>query len=306
MTMKMKLIHVLGCALAALMIISCEKEIPVPPARTMDPDIEWDFISRYPDATVSDISKFSEEGKTMTEIDFVDKDGFRNHSIYVNSRWMITEKTYDVEDFLYSIPRKVARTYISTGIENEVYRPGSDYYYVLEIARSGFDKKQYEFRCLAPFDDGIDTAENLVYEMVIDEDGTLLTCVHYHFNRSIWWYDITSSYQTVRSKYPNATMLGAVNDGGSNVLFIRDNGIMKTVTTRNRGDGFTWIDTRYPLDINTPLPASVLATKEEYAAKHPGEPFYALYSVDCPEGHFYGLTFGSELNNTTFFSRAEE
>ena len=146
--------------------------------------------------------------------------------------------------------------------------------------------------------------ENEVYHRGSDW-CTLLTCVHYHFNQSIWWYDITSSYWAVRNKYPSATMLGAVNDGGRNVLFIRDNGIVKTVTTKDLGDDFVWTQTSYPLDINTPLPESVLADKERYAAEHPGKPFYALHVVDFPEGHFYGLTFGSELNWTMFYSKAE-
>ena len=305
MMKKRTIFNGLACALTALLIVSCDKESPVPARPALDPTVEWDFHSRYPNASISDSWEIEQEGKTVTEFDFIDGDGFECTTIYQDREWMITEKTFDVEDFLYAIPRKVARTYISTGIENEVYHRGSDWYYVHEIARRGFDKKQYEFRCVAPFDDGFDTAENLVYEIVIDEDGTLLTCVHYHYNQSIWWYDITSSYWAVRNKYPSATMLGAVNDGGRNVLFIRDNGIVKTVTTKDLGDDFVWTQTSYPLDINTPLPESVLADKERYAAEHPGKPFYALHAVDFPEGHFYGLTFGSELNWTMFYSKAE-
>ena len=305
MIMKRTISNLLVCALTALLILSCEKQTPAPSKPGLDPTVEGDFHERYPDATISDSWEIEQEGSTVTKFEFIDGDGFNCCTIYKDKRWMITEKTYDVEDFLYAIPRKVARAYIGTGIENEVYHRGSDYYHVHEIARCGFEKKQYEFRCLAPFDDGYDTAENLVYEIVIDEDGTLLTCVHYYFNQSIWWYDITSSFWAVRNKYPDATMLGAVNDGGNNVLFIRDNGIVKTVTTKNRGNGFVWTRTSYPLDINTPLPESVLADKEKYAAEHPEKPFYALYAVDFPEGHFFGLTFGSELNWTMFYSEAE-
>ena len=41
------------------------------------------------------------------------------------------------------------------------------------------------------------------------------------------------------------------------------------------------------------------------ATTFPDKPFYALSAVDLPEGHFYGLTFGSELNWTMFYSKAE-
>lgn len=305
--MKRMIFNLLICALSALVIMSCEKETPVRPQRALDHYIELDFFSRYPGVSLTDFSEYedSKDGKTVTGIHFVDGNGIQGFSVYKNGMWMITEKNYDVEDFLYAIPRKVARTYIGTGIENEVYHRGSDWYYVHEIARRGISKKQYEFLCTAPFDDGYDTAENLVYDIIIDEDGTLLTCAHDVFNPSIWWYDITTSMDAVRNKYPGATILGAVNDAGNNVLFVRDEGIVKIVTTKNRGDGFVWTSTSYPLDINTPLPESVMADKERYAEKHPDKPFYALSAVDLPEGHFYGLTFGSELNWTMFYSKAE-
>ena len=305
MMMKRTIFNLLACALAALLIMSCGKETPVPVKPAVDEMVEWDFHSRYPDATISDCWEIEEDGSTVAKFDFIDGDGNKCFAVYKDGMWMITEKTYDVDNFLYAIPRKVARTYIGTGIENEVYHRDSDWYYVHEIARSGIVKKQYEFLCTAPFDDGYDTAENLVYDIVIDEDGTLLTCTHDIYNPSIWWYDITTSLNAVRSKYPAATVLGAVNDAGNNVLFIRDDGIVKTVTTKNRGYGFVWTQTSYPLDINTPLPDSVLADKEKYASAHPDKPFYALSSVEFPEGSFYGLTFGSELNWTMFYSKAE-
>ena len=294
-----KILYYISALFVSLLNCSCEHTIPdILP--TTDEHILTDFKTRFPSADIVDISNWS-DGKT--DICFTDADGLDGVAVYLDGIWMITEKTFNTDDFLYTIPRKVARTYIGTGIENEDYN--SDYFYVIEVSRNGLDKKQYEFNCVAPFVDGTEEIDNLQYDIVIDEDGTLLTCSHSSFNRSIWWYDIRSSIDCVRKKYGDVPILGAVNDAGSNVLFIRDKGIIKTVTMKDRGYGFEWVDTRYPLNINTVLPASVLADKDEYEASHPGQGFYSLSSVDCPEGLFYGLTFGTELTNTTIFSKAE-
>ena len=287
------------------LLFSCERTIPdvrptTDPFILTDPYILYDFKTRCPSARIFDISN-RDDGKTI--ILFTDADGLEGVTIYIDGTWMITEKTFNTDDFLYKIPRKVARTYIGTGIENEDYN--GDSYYVVEISRNGMTRKQYEFVCSAPFVEGSRLIDNLLYNIVIDEDGTLLTCSHTWFNRSIWWYDIRTSIECVRNKYGDVPILGAVNDGGNNVLFIRDHDIIKTVTLRDRGYGYEWQDTRYPLNMNTVLPASVLADRKRYEAEHPEEDFYALSSIDCPEGLFYGLTFGTELTNTTIFSRAD-
>lgn len=60
-----------------------------------------------------------------------------------------------------------------------------------------------------------------------------------------------------------------------------------------------------PLDIKTVLPESALAYKKEFEAKYPDKKFYALSSIDCPEGLYYGLTFGTELYKTTIYSKAK-
>lgn len=296
--MKKIVIFVLSVVLM-LLSGSCERMVPEGLSHA-DEQVLRDFRIRYPKAGIAEISNWDEGS---TEIHFTDADGLDGVAIYLGETWMITEKTLYEDDFLFAIPRRVARTYVGTGIENEDY--SSDYSYIVEVSRNGLDKKQYEFHCVAPFADGSQEVENLRYSIIIDEDGTLLECSHSSFNRSVWWYDIRSSIACVKSKYGDVPILGAVNDAGNNVLFIRDHGNVKTVTMRDNGYGIEWVDTRYPLDMNTVLPASVLADKEQYEAAHPGQGFYALSSVDRPEGLFYGLTFGTVLTNTTIFSPAK-
>ena len=293
----------IGCAIVAILPYSCEITLPDPPSPESAVRTDtFDFETRYPGARILEAYRLGGD-ETITDIKFIDRDGLEGKAIYCGGTWMVTEKKYDTGNFLYMIPRKVARAYIGTGVEYEDYC--SDNYYVVEISRNGIDRKQYEFLFDAPYSDGTEYLENLVHHIVIDEDGTLLTCSHHSFNRSIWWHDMRTSIGCVRARYPEATLLGAVNDCGNNTLFIRDGGILKKVVTHDRGFGFEWQETTYSLDMDTPLPASVVAEKESYEKAHPGQKFFALSSVERPHGLFYGLTFGEELNNTTIYSKAE-
>ena len=216
-------------AFTALFTFSCErKTLDVQP--TADEHVLYDFKTRFPAAKIIDISN-QLNGKT--DIHFTDADGFNGTAIYLYGIWMISEKDFNSDDFLYAIPREVAKTYIGTGIKNEDYNSKNSY--VIEVSRNGLDKKQYEFCCFAPFADGSKKIDNLLYDIVIDEDGTLLTCSHNSFNRSIWWYDMRTSINCVRNKYGNVHILGAVNDSGDNVLFIRDNDIRKGIIVADKG-----------------------------------------------------------------------
>lgn len=301
----MKKIGLLLISFATLLFIACEKETPYTrdPFKTLPREVTVDFIIRYPGVTVTDTYQWNDAKNVVTDIVFVDEEGLTNTAMYNNGKWSVTEKKLNVNDFLFKLPRKVLKAYLGTGIENEEYLSDNDY--VIEFSRDGLDNKQYEFHCSAPYSDGKETYEHLVYDIVIADDGTLLACSHSSFNRSVWWYDMSSSIELARRMYNNASILGAVNDGGNNKLFIRDNNILKTITLRDFGNGFEWMETRYPLDVNTSLPEYVIAWQQAYEANHPDDAFRALTHRDTKDGSFYGLTYGTELNNTTFYVPVE-
>ena len=291
------------CALLAVMVCACEKNSLQ--RVTLEQGIAQDFNHRYPRATITEVNPWDNGKNRITDIYFTDKEGFSNIAIYRGDNWLMTQKSFDVDDFMRKVPSKVYKTYLKTGIIDEDYHGES--FSVIEITRNGLDKKQYEFHCAAPYDDGVVVEERFLYHIIIDEDGTLLS-LYYDFNPSIRWYDMESSIKSVRDKYPDATLLGAVNESGNNVLFIRDNGSLKKVTSKNiYGDGFMWTETRYVIDVNSTLPATVKAAKDAYEAEHPDEPFIALYFVEKwdVEGSFYGLCYGTILQNHTFFIEAE-
>ena len=284
---------------AALMVCACAKDArshiaPLPEG------ISQDFNTRYPRAEVLEAGQRQSDSHTITEISFIDRNRFENKAIYQDSQWMLTEKSYDIENYKSTIPFKVLMTFLDTGIYDERF---SDSDFVIEVSRNGLDQKQYEIHCSAAFvDEPVKkTYDSWQHHIVIAEDGTLLSCHHSTYNSTLAWFDMSESIALVRDKYADAEFLGAVNDAGSNVLFIRDNGILKTVTTRKTWT-YEWTDTRYPLPLNSPLPASALDKKAEYEAEHPDSQMFALYHVDSPEGAFYGLTYGSELKYTTVFA----
>ena len=266
-------------------------------------DIGRDFNSRYPRVKILESSQWQSENHTVTEISFIDRDRFENRAIYQENQWMLTTKSYDVESFMSTLPFRILNTFLETGIHDEQF---SDNDYVIEVARNGMDQKQYEIHCVAPYLDvpAQQAYDSWEYHVVIAEDGTLLSCHHSSYNRTSWWFDMSASIALVRDMYGDGELLGAVNDSGNNVLFVRDNGILKTVTT-HRTWTYEWKDTRYPLPIDTPLPASALDAKAAYEAENPGARMFALYHIERQEGAFFGLTYGSELKNTTVFAPIE-
>lgn len=295
----MKKIRLFIYLLAALMVCACAKDArrhvaPLPEGITQD------FITRYPRANVLETGQWQRDSHTITEISFIDRYQFENRVIYQDNQWMLTEKSYDIERFKSTIPFKVLTTFLDTGIYDERF---SDNDFVIEVSRNGMDQKQYEIHCSAGFvDEPVKKAyDSWQHHIVIAEDGTLLSCQHSSYNSTFAWFDMSESIALARDKYADAEFLGAVNDAGSNVLFIRDNGILKAVTI-HRTWTYEWKDTRYPLSLDTPLPASVMDKKAEYESEHPDSKMFALYHVDSPEGTFYGLTFGSELNYATIFA----
>ena len=305
----MKKVSFLMCAVMALMICSCEKEYPVEP-EIQRPDysleivpqkIKQDFINRYPDAKVS--SSYDYAGKYYG-VSFVDNDGLRKEVVYKDKWLKSTETWYDVDNFLSQLPRPVLGTYLATGIHNECFTDGL--YYVVEVERVDLDQKQYEIHCSASYKEGDQEIDHLVCHIVISEDGTLLMCGHAGFCPTIFAYDMDAAIEATREMYPAADILGAYNNTGAyDRIVIRENGIVKTVSFYSYGDEFWWEETRYSLPRLTVLPEHVLKAIEEGDADHPERELYDIVIVECEDGKYYGLTFGTELNNSTFYVEAE-
>lgn len=288
-------------AVTLLGIYSCDRESNDPINNNLPANIELDFYSRYPGTDITEFTQWNDKNSTF--IHFTDTNGLSSTAIYLYNDWVLTQKEFDKENFLFQLPRKIARAYIGTGVDNENFsNPNS---YVIEITRSEIDYKQYEFYFTTTYKDDVYSFNNLANNIVIDENGNLLTHNHSQLNRSVWWYDIGESIQCVRTKYPYATLLGSVNEGGNNVFFILDNKIQKTVTTRRNYNNWEWEQTKYKLDTNTIIPDTVIADMEAYEAKHPDSKFYALYYIENKYGSFYGLMFGDEFYSTTIHSKVE-
>lgn len=306
----MKKIGFVTCVVTALMLLSCEKTpVEVPDnnlVNSLPETIVWDLNGRYPDATITSVS-----GGADTEyvnISLTDKDGLKNKAVYRNGEWVVSEKRLEVNGFLNALPKPVVKAYLKTGISHETFLESS---YVIEIARKGFNQKQYEIDCTAPYLDGDELIEGLHYHIVIAEDGTLLVCGHREsFNSTIGMVDLSPAIAFIREKYGYVPIVGMIDDGGYANVFIRDGSILKNVKLRAYRSGFEvadfeWRDTEYALPMDMTLPARVQKAIEEHETRFPGEKWTGLSMLETMEGFSYGLTFGPELHRTTFYVKAE-
>lgn len=305
----MKKVSFIVCALMALVLFSCGKDNPqVPEIKRPDysteiipQQVKGDFLDRYPEAKVTSAYEYTSQYQGVA---FVDKDGFRKEVVYKDGQLMLMEKWYDVDDFLSQLPRPVLGTYLATGMHNEIFTDGL--YYVVEVERAGLDQKQYEIHCSASFKDLGQVVDHLVCHVVISEDGTLLTSQHGGFVPTIYAYDMDVVVDSVREMYPTAEIIGAYNDtGAADRIVIRDNGIVKTVSFYSFGDASWWKETRYSMPRFSVLPEYVLKAIEEGDARFPERKLFDIIILECEDGRYYGLTFGTELNNSTFFLKIE-
>ena len=300
----MKKLSILLCAIASLMICGCEK-FTSPERSTAIPEIfSGDFYTRYPGAKV--ISTAKPKGDDYLEIDFIDKDGFENKAVYEVGWLSYACRYYRVDDFLFQLPRPVLGTYLSLGLQNEVFTNGD--YSIFEVKRETACKKQYEFHCVASFKDGDRMVNNMMCHIAICEDGTLLTFQHGGFRYSDVTYDMGNAIDVVYDMFcqdwvdTGARILGAVEgECGDYFVFVRDNGVFKTVRLYGSGKEFWWKETRYSLPSFTVLPDYI---RQLIDAGDPNYPEYKLYDVfmrERPGGNDYGVTFGTALNYSTHY-----
>lgn len=279
---------ILIVAFGLLISAGCAKEERAP----YDPIPEYvmeHFTHLYPGATLLS-NRYDEDYQGWAELEFVDSDGLNATAHYKEGIWMMTNKVYSKDDFIYQIPRKVARAYVGTGVDNEDY--SSDNSYVMEISRRYFEKKQYEFCFEIPYEDE-DAINGVIYEyntIAIDEDGDLLYYEHDHVNPSYWWKDITTSLNSVSGYLPSsAIVLGSVNERGNNLIFFKDNGIIKTAKS-SQGRNWDWEKTYFPID-RANLTETAAKARDKFLSEHEGYRFTTLYSVEDRFGKYFGLKF---------------
>ena len=278
----------LSFAIGMFVLAGCDKSDPEP----YDPIPEIvlnDFNNRYPGATLLN-DHFGENTEGWAELKFIDSDGVKGTAHYKDGLWMMTNKEFSKKDFLLQIPRKVARAYVGTGVENEDY--SSDNSYVMEISRRYIDKKQYEFRFMIPHEDKT-AIDGLVYarwSIAIDEDGDLLYYYNGFINSSYSWKDITSSLNCVVGFLPiDATILGCVNKYGDNLIFFKHDGIVKTAVSK-QGLDWGWDKTYFPID-STNITKAVADARDTFLSENEGYRFTTLYEVEDRFGKYYGLKF---------------
>jgi hypothetical protein len=246
--------------------------------------IRDDFYGRYSGGvTVTDVLTY-DDGKTY--VWFTDTDGLPCCSIYKGETWIFTQKEYDKTDFAFlgQLPVKISRAYIRTGVDNENYTIQAAY--VREVSRRGIEKSQFEFEFYEPYG-----GENsfLTHNLTISADGEVLDHSYGGINESFWWYDVDYCIEYVDSNYPEATILGAINNSGGNVLFINDGGVRKSVRFRQDSCDQIWYETVWQLDDDTVLPENVAREYAEYREENPDFAYTSVFYVERKDGAYYGL-----------------
>lgn len=288
-TMTKRLIHFTYVVVMLIITSACDKYEPdwdIFEAYGVAEAIKTDFYERYSKnvKVINAVTSYN-----MSQVEFVDTDGLKCTAVYKGHTWMMTQKEYDKNGFAFlkQLPERIAKAYLGAGFSKEFY--GWDQSYVIEVARRGFDKKAYEFKFVVFDENETSVLAYREYSVLIDEDGELLDVMP-RTNSSIWWYDMSSCVDFVRQKYPEATILAGINDSSDNVLYIKDNGILKTVRFDNRGsDGQIWSATIYRLEDYAKLPDTVL---DEYAIYKAGYPYFnysEVYFIETEDGIYYGL-----------------
>lgn len=288
-TMTKRLIHFTYIVVMLIITSACDKYEP-----------DWDIFEAYgvAEAIKTDFyERYSKNVKVtnavtsynMSQVEFVDTDGLKCTAVYKGHTWMMTQKEYDKNGFAFlkQLPERIAKAYLRAGVSKEFYE--WDQSYVIEVTRRGFDKKAYEFKFVVFDENETSVLAYREYSVLIDEDGELLDVMP-RTNSSIWWYDMSSCVDFVRQKYPEATILAGINDSSDNILYIKDNGIHKTVRFDNRGSGGQiWSATIYRLEDYAKLPDTVLDEYAKYRVYHPDFNYSEVYRVETKDGIYYGL-----------------
>ena len=303
----MKKVSFFVCAIMALVLISCDKYTPREDTVVLPKGYAKDFYNRYPEAKV--ISASEPDGDRYMEIGFIDGDGSEKKAVYRDGSLSFTCRYYDVDNLFFELPLPVIGTYLGLGLSKEEFPDGN--YGAYEIDRGGICQKQYEFHCLASFKDGGKTINNMWCHVVISEDGTLLAFLHVGYRYSDRSYDLNEAVDVVKDMLrpeqdsTDMEFLGVMEDNMGYSVFVREEGIVKTVKIFPDWGNYFWRETCYSLPRFTVLPEYVLKAIENYEAEYPGMKLFDILVVESKDGTFYGLTFGTELNYHRFYLKVE-
>ena len=303
----MKKVSFFVCAIMALVLISCDKYTPREDTVVLPKGYAKDFYNRYPEAKV--ISASEPDGDRYMEIGFIDGDGSEKKAVYRDGSLSFTCRYYDVDNLFFELPLPVIGTYLGLGLSKEEFPDGN--YGAYEIDRGGICQKQYEFHCLASFKDGGKTINNMWCHVVISEDGTLLAFLHVGYRYSDRSYDLNEAVDVVKDMFrpeqdsTDMEFLGVMEDNMGYSVFVREEGIVKTVKIFPDWGNYFWRETCYSLPRFTVLPEYVLKAIENYEAEYPGMKLFDILVVESKDGTFYGLTFGTELNYHRFYLKVE-
>ncbi|MBO7145707.1 MAG: hypothetical protein J6W13_12920 [Salinivirgaceae bacterium] len=293
----------LTCALMATTIIACDKNnddnTDDSHLKDLPENIQGDFSTRYPDAKIDHYFAQNEQHE-VAQVTFTDKDGLSNMAYYKNGKWLSNRKNITLDADFGLIPEKVYDTFSKLGIpETQIFE------HIFEDSKSGIEQKQYQFAFVGTYNFGMGDINNYANNIIIAEDGTLLSYNDYQLCDpvKIVPYDHTEFIQFAQSKYSDAKILGSTYDGRNVVVFIsHEKNVKHVVIYKDDSNKLSWVKTWYPLDINTNLPESAIADKNDYLLQHPDAKLTAIRHEEDATGAYYCFTFYLTINSGEIIS----
>lgn len=256
-----------------LCLNACEQEGPL---EKYDVSLQRDFQRRYRDASIISVSdwdgsglyvKFSDEQRKEAEV-FYKEDGWNLCISYLKDFTCLPEKVQ--ESFLHS-PYADAKIEAITSWEREEL---SHTLYRI------FFKYQWK------------DVEDMTYEVLMDEEGVWL----HTYNRDLpnnYWYQAVQPGELdfIQKRYPGSDVRGYINDGGYNVYFFIQDGVIKQISFSPVN---CWYETRYELPFDTSLPDLLVEWLER---EDPDFSYTKIFYVESPEENAYELINENTPNN---------
>lgn len=132
----------------------------------------------------------------------------------------------------------------------------------------------------------------MTYEVLMDEEGVWL----HTYNRDLpnnYWYQAVQPGELdfIQKRYPGSDVRGYINDGGYNVYFFIQDGVIKQISFSPVN---CWYETRYELPFDTSLPDLLVEWLER---EEPDFSYTKIFYVESPEENAYELINENTPNN---------
>ena len=252
---------------------SCSSDDDSQPATKdeMTETIQNDIDSRFPLHDLKYTWKYTDG---LLSINLLDENGYEAELLYKNNEFQAEYKRIaDLKD----LPEKVQSAFASLSVE------GIHDLKIYKTERSYIKYNLYTFKFLQT----TSKITNLVYNIFINDDGTILYSINRDINDAIMLYpNYMKAFDYVAKKYTGAVVRCQLNDAGSELLIINQDNYLKFVSFDydKDKDSVSWKETRYELPADYKVSTKVL---ESLKKADPEFTYTNIERVEKPDENFF-------------------